>query len=106
MLDNDPCKAKPTATAHEAIIEPIPAVSIPTYPKNKINANTIYQHLFLTSANKSGEPECTTLDEIENACPFLDGMMEGNVVYSQGSTIVDCTNEEIKIFKCINPVKS
>ena len=55
--------------------------------------------IFMTSANKSGEPECTTLDEIENACPFLDGMMEGNVVYSQGSTIVDCTNEEIKILR-------
>lgn len=55
--------------------------------------------IFMTSANKSGEPECTTLDEIENACPFLDGMMEGKVVYSQGSTIVDCTNEEIMILR-------
>ena len=33
-------------------------------------------------------------DEIERKCPLLDGMMEGNVIFSKGSTIVDC-----KMFK-------
>ena len=28
ILDNDPCNARPIATAQDAIIEPIPAVSI------------------------------------------------------------------------------
>lgn len=55
--------------------------------------------IFMTSANKSGEPECTTLEEIETTCPLLDGMMEGEVFYSQGSTIIDCTSEEFKILR-------
>lgn len=55
--------------------------------------------VFMTSANQSGKTECTNLDEIEKACPLLDGMMEGNVVFSKGSTIVDCTSEEIKILR-------
>lgn len=59
--------------------------------------------VFMTSANKSGEPECTTLDEIEKACPLLDGMMEGEVVYSEGSTIIDCTSEKINILR-VGPI--
>ncbi len=55
--------------------------------------------IFMTSANQSGEPECTNLDEIEKSCPLLDGMMEGKVSYSMGSTIVDCTSKEIKILR-------
>lgn len=55
--------------------------------------------VFMTSANQSGEKECTNLDEIEKCCPLLDGMMEGNVVFSKGSTIVDCTSDEIKILR-------
>lgn len=55
--------------------------------------------LFMTSANQSGQPECSNLDEIEKACPSLDGMMEGEVFYSMGSTIVDCTSKEIKILR-------
>ncbi len=49
--------------------------------------------VFMTSANQSGQPVCTTLDEIEKACPDLDAMMEGNVSFSQASTIIDCTGE-------------
>lgn len=59
--------------------------------------------IFMTSANQSGEPECTNLDEIEKACPLLDGMMEGKVFYSKGSTIIDCTSEEIKILR-VGPI--
>lgn len=55
--------------------------------------------IFMTSANQSGEPECTNLDEIEKTCPLLDGMMEGEVSYSMGSTIMDCTSKEIKILR-------
>ena len=55
--------------------------------------------IFMTSANQSGEKECTTLEEIENCCPLLDGMMEGNVIFSKGSTIVDCSSKEIKILR-------
>ena len=43
--------------------------------------------------------ECTNLYEIEKCCPLLDGMMEGNVVFSKGSTIVDCTSNELSILR-------
>lgn len=55
--------------------------------------------IFMSSANRSGEPVCTTLDEIERECPTLDGMMEGEVSFGQASTIVDCTADEIKIIR-------
>ena len=55
--------------------------------------------IFMTSANKSGEPECSSLNEIEKNCPLLDGMMEGHVFFSKGSTIVDCSSEKIKILR-------
>ena len=55
--------------------------------------------IFMTSANQSGEPTCTSLDEIEKMCPKLDGMMEGNVIFSKGSTIIDCSADEIKILR-------
>lgn len=55
--------------------------------------------IFMSSANKSGEPTCTNLDEIEKSCPTIDGMMEGKVFYSMGSTIVDCTSKKIKILR-------
>lgn len=55
--------------------------------------------IFMSSANQSGEPVCTSLDEIEKACPLIDAMMEGEVSFGQGSTIVDCTGETIKILR-------
>ena len=55
--------------------------------------------IFMSSANKSGEPACINLDEIEKSCPTIDGMMEGKVFYSMGSTIVDCTSKKIKILR-------
>ena len=55
--------------------------------------------IFMTSANQSGEPICTSLDEIEKMCPKLDGMMEGNVIFSKGSTIIDCSSDDIKILR-------
>ena len=55
--------------------------------------------IFMTSANQSGEPTCTSLDEIEKSCPLLDGMLEGTVSFGQESTIVDCTLDELKILR-------
>ncbi len=55
--------------------------------------------LFMTSANKSGEPTCTNLKEIEKQCPLLDGIMEGNISFGKASTIVDCSSNEIKILR-------
>lgn len=53
----------------------------------------------MTSANISGEPTGTNLDDIEKNCPLIDGMMEGNVVWGEASTIVDCGSDEIKILR-------
>ena len=55
--------------------------------------------VFMTSANKSGEEVCKTLEEIEKNCPDLDGMLEGEVSFGQASTIVDCTSNEIKVLR-------
>ena len=55
--------------------------------------------VFMSSANQSGEPPCANLEEIENFCPDLDGMMEGNIKFGVSSTIVDCTSKEIKILR-------
>lgn len=55
--------------------------------------------IFMTSANKSGESVCTTLEEIEEKCPTLDGMLEGKVSFNQASTILDCTSNEIRIIR-------
>lgn len=55
--------------------------------------------LFMTSANKSGESTCENLEEIERECSLLDGMLEGNVLLSKASTIVDCTTNEIRILR-------
>jgi L-threonylcarbamoyladenylate synthase len=55
--------------------------------------------IFMTSANQSGEPTCTSLDEIEKACPDLNGMMEGTVTFGEASTIIDCTQAEVKILR-------
>ncbi len=53
--------------------------------------------LFLTSANKSGMDVCRSLDEIEEECPTLDGMVIGDVSFGKASTIVDLTLGDIKI---------
>ncbi len=55
--------------------------------------------VFMTSANQSGQPVCTNLDEIEKSCPLLDGMMEGDVSFGEASTIIDCTGKDIKILR-------
>ena len=55
--------------------------------------------LFMTSANKSGEPECNTLDDIEKMCPLLDGMLDGDIVFGRPSTIVDCSSDEIRVLR-------
>ena len=51
----------------------------------------------MTSANKSGKPACTTSEEVEKVFPELDGIMVGNVIFGESSTIVDCTSNELKI---------
>lgn len=55
--------------------------------------------IFMTSANQSGQTESSNLDEIEKNCPNIDGMVEGEIIFSRGSTIIDCSEEKIKILR-------
>ena len=55
--------------------------------------------VYLTSANRSGSPECRTAGEIEQQCPGVDGILEGTPGYGQASTIVDLTQKEIRILR-------
>lgn len=59
--------------------------------------------IFISSANQSGEPICTNLDEIEKSFPTIDGMVEGNVSFDKASTIIDCTLAKIQILR-LGPV--
>ena len=55
--------------------------------------------VLMTSANRSGEKICENLNEIELACPGLDGMMEGIPKFHEASTIIDCSGNEVKILR-------
>lgn len=55
--------------------------------------------LFMTSANKSGEPECKKIEEIEKISPLLDGILCGECNFGMASTIVDCSSEKIEIIR-------
>lgn len=53
--------------------------------------------IFMTSANCSGKEVCNSLEAIEKEFPELDGILEGDVIFGEASTIVDCTIDEIRI---------
>ncbi|MBR2845532.1 MAG: threonylcarbamoyl-AMP synthase [Solobacterium sp.] len=55
--------------------------------------------LYMTSANQSGQPVCTTPEEIAQSCPGLAGMMDGKPSFGQASTIIDCTQDDIRILR-------
>jgi len=61
--------------------------------------------LFMSSANQSGKSSCKNLEEIERACPMLDGMLEGEVTFGEASTIIDCTLDEIRIVR-VGPISA
>lgn len=55
--------------------------------------------LYMTSANISGKAACITIDEINETFSNLDVLLKGNVTYGKASTIIDCTNEELKLIR-------
>ena len=55
--------------------------------------------IFMSSANQSGEKTSESLEEIENNCPKINGMLEGKIKLGIGSTIIDCTSEKIKVLR-------
>ena len=58
----------------------------------------------VSSANKSGEPTCTTMDEIIRTFPDLDGILEGDILYGESSTIVNCTSKDKLIIQRKGPI--
>ena len=58
----------------------------------------------VSSANKSGEPTCTTIDEILRTFPDLDGILEGDILYGESSTIVNCTSKDKLIIQRKGPI--
>lgn len=55
--------------------------------------------LYMTSANQSGYPVARTLEEIEESCPELDGILTGEPAFGLASTIVDLSKDEIRILR-------
>ena len=55
--------------------------------------------VLMTSANKSGEDVCKTIEEIEEKLPEIDAILEGKTLFGKASTIVDCTSNELKIIR-------
>ena len=55
--------------------------------------------IFMTSANKSGEKPCTTIEEIKKTFPEIDLIIEGEIKYGEASTIVDCSKEKIEVIR-------
>ena len=82
--------------AGERKIDSVAVRMIPSKFLNKL-IERVGSPLFLTSANKSGMDVCRSLDEIEEECPTLDGMVIGDVSFGEASTIVDLTGNNIKI---------
>lgn len=55
--------------------------------------------IFMTSANESGKNPCKNLDEIEETCKGIEGLLEGDTQFGEASTIVDCSDREVKILR-------
>ena len=56
--------------------------------------------LFMNSANQSGNPQATTLEEIECSCPLVDVVVEGEVkAEGEASTIVRCVSLDLEILR-------
>lgn len=55
--------------------------------------------LLVSSANLSGEPTALTMEDALNQLPHIDGIVEGECKQLMASTIVDCTQSELKILR-------
>ena len=49
----------------------------------------------MTSANKSGEKEYKSIEEIRDKLPLVDGIVKSKPNYNEASTILDLTNMKI-----------
>jgi L-threonylcarbamoyladenylate synthase len=55
--------------------------------------------LLVTSANQSGQKTALTSDDVYEQLPKIDGIVLGKCKALEASTIVDCTQSELKILR-------
>jgi len=68
-------------------------IRMATSPVLKKVIDELGMPIFMTSANLSGEPVCTSMEEIKEVFPNLDGILEGRVSYGLSSTIVSLVDD-------------
>lgn len=75
------------------------AVRIPDEPFILRVIDELNTPLLVTSANQSGAKTALTSDDVLEQLPDIDGLVLGKCRALQASTIVDCTQEKLKILR-------
>lgn len=75
------------------------AVRIPDEPFILKVIDVLNTPLLVTSANQSGAKTAWTSDDVFEQLPDIDGIVLGTCRALQASTIVDCTQEKLKILR-------
>lgn len=75
------------------------AIRIPDEPFILRVIDELNTPLLVTSANQSGAKTALTSDDVLEQLPDIDGLVLGKCRALQASTIVDCTQEKLKILR-------
>lgn len=75
------------------------AIRIPDEPFILRVIDELNTPLLVTSANQSGVKTALTSDDVLEQLPDIDGLVLGKCRALQASTIVDCTQEKLKILR-------
>lgn len=75
------------------------AIRIPDEPFILKVIDVLNTPLLVTSANQSGAKTALTSDDVFEQLPDIDGIVLGTCRALQASTIVDCTQEKLKILR-------
>lgn len=75
------------------------AIRIPDEPFILCVIDELNTPLLVTSANQSGAKTALTSDDVLEQLPDIDGLVLGKCRALQASTIVDCTQEKLKILR-------
>ncbi len=75
------------------------AIRIPDEPFILHVIDELNAPLLVTSANQSGAKTALTSDDVLDQLPDIDGLVLGKCRALQASTIVDCTQENLKILR-------
>lgn len=75
------------------------AIRIPDEPFILEVIEVLNTPLLVTSANQSGAKTALTSDDVFEQLPDIDGIVLGTCKALQASTIVDCTQENLKILR-------